>query len=123
MADRPTFLSIIAILLGIYGILSLIGGIALVVMGNDSVFKDMGLNADFLKVAGLLAIVVGIIALACAYFLWKGVKIGWYLSVIFLIINAIEGILTLMSGAILLLISVILLWYFFRPKVRAFFGT
>jgi hypothetical protein len=127
MAQRPTFLSIIAILLAIYGVLMLIAGIAMILLNANSevikVFTDNGIRTDWITAIGLVALVLGILALAVAFFLWKGMAIGWYLAMIFLIINAIWGLLTLWAGLLTLIVSAVLIWYFLRPKVRGFFGT
>ncbi|MDR0335264.1 MAG: hypothetical protein LBH69_05215 [Methanomassiliicoccaceae archaeon] len=71
----------------------------------------------------MLTLIIGILVLASAYMLWKGIKLGWYLALIVLVLTAIEGLLALWGGLLLLIVAVLLIWYFFRPNVRAFFGT
>jgi lysylphosphatidylglycerol synthetase-like protein (DUF2156 family) len=127
MANRPTFLSIIAILLGIYGFIMLIGGLALILLGEDNAVKDAfstaGIGTNLVTAVGVLTLIIGILVLASAYMLWKGIKLGWYLALIVLVLTAIEGLLALWGGLLLLIVAVLLIWYFFRPNVRAFFGT
>jgi len=127
MAERPTFLSIIAILLAIYGVLLIIGGLAMVAMSGNAeiqkIFTDAGLNTSWMTALGLLALVLGILAIAVAYLLWKGIKLGWFLALIFLVFNLVYGLLAGGIGWLALIITVLLIIYFLRPKVRAFFGT
>jgi len=125
MAGRPTFLSIICILLAIYGIIMLIGGIAIIGLGAglEDVLKDAGLDSGLFTALGVVAVIIGLLVLVIFYFLWKGVKIGWYLVMIFLVLNAILGILSFPLGIVSLVLTILLIWYFMRPNVRAFFGT
>jgi len=125
MAERPTFLTIIAILLALYGLVLIFLGLALVVLKGDieKAIADAGLAFDALTALGVGCLIVGLLAFIVAYLLMKGIKLGWYLAVIFLIINAVIGILSLPAGILGLILTVVLIWYFFRPRVRAFFGT
>jgi hypothetical protein len=127
MANRPTFLSIICILLAIYGIIVMIGGIMIVAVGNDGAVQDalksVGMSSSFFNALGAISIIVGLIALVVAYLLWKGISLGWFLALIFLGINAILGILSFPAGLLILIVTVLLIWYFLRPNVREFFGT
>jgi hypothetical protein len=120
MAQRPTFLSIICILLALYGLASLaVGAMFVFVDFNIALLDELG---DLLAYAGWSAIALGLITLIMVIFLWKGSKIGWFLVILFLIINLITGILAFPAGLILLLIVIFFLWYFFKPNVRKFFG-
>jgi hypothetical protein len=127
MAGRPTFLSIICILLAIYGVLLIIGGAAILALGDT--VKDALADASLEEFAGLftaigaIALIIGLLVLVVVYLLWSGIGIGWYLALIFLVINAILGILAFPIGLVTLVITVLLIWYFLRPNVRAFFGT
>jgi hypothetical protein len=72
---------------------------------------------------GVWMIILGLLTLVVVYFLWNGKKIGWYLVMIYLVINAITGIISLPGGILNLLLTIVLIWYFFRPNVREFFGV
>ncbi len=100
--DRPLFVAIVAALYILLGVVMIIGGVIL------------------LNVAGAIP---GIIALVVGVGLWKGWKIFWYLGVIFAIIDLIVSIFAFPVGIISLIISIIILWYLFRPNVKAFFGV
>ncbi len=100
--DRPLFVTIVAALYIILGVVTIIGGVIL------------------LNVVGAIP---GIIVLVIGVGLWKGWKIFWYLGVIFAIIDLIISIFAFPVGIISLIISIIILWYLFRPNVKAFFGV
>jgi len=127
MAQRPTFLSIICILLALLGIIMLVVGAVLV--GSSDVLKDAFANlgvdveSSFFVAMGAIALIFGLLALLVSYLLWKGNKLGWYLVFVVLILNAIFGILALPAGLVEIVITIFLIWYFLRPKVRAYFGV
>lgn len=100
--DRPLFVAIVAALYILLGVVTIIGGVIL------------------LNVVGAIP---GIIVLVIGVGLWKGWKIFWYLGVIFAIIDLIISIFAFPVGIISLIISIIILWYLFRPNVKAFFGV
>ena len=127
MAQRPTFLSIICILLALLGIIMLVVGAVLV--GSSDVLKDafadlgVDVESSFFVAMGAIALIFGLLALLVSYLLWKGNKLGWYLVFVVLILNAIFGILALPAGLVEIVITIFLIWYFLRPKVRAYFGV
>ncbi|MCL2143662.1 MAG: hypothetical protein FWH44_05350 [Methanomassiliicoccaceae archaeon] len=125
MAERPTFLSIICILLTLYGLLVLLLGILCIAMEETikDILADIVDFGDLTTAIGVIAIIIGLLVLAVAYFMWKGMGIGWYLAMIFLVINAIDGILSFPIGVIMLLITIALIYYFMRENVRRYFGT
>ena len=129
---RPTFLSIICVLLAILGVIILLGGILIAISGNTDLMTEAlaeaGLSgAEGLIVAmGVFAVAVGLLALVVVYFLWNGKTFGWYLAMVFLVLVAILGILSFLSfpyGLLGLLVAILLIWYFLRPNVREFFGV
>ena len=106
----------------------LIGGIGLIALESSDVLSQAGVDwSDGLLMGiGAFSIIIGLLSLIVAYFLWKGKAIGWYLAMIYLVINAIYGIISIISGnysgTLSLLIVVFLIWYFFRPSVKGYFG-
>ena len=122
MAQRPSFLTIICILIAIYGILMLLAGVLIIAGG--SIIENAGIDTGGLfTAAGGVMIIVGIVALIAFFLLKNGNKIGWFLAMIFLVLNAISGILAFPTGLLTLVITVLLIWYFMRPNVRAFFSV
>jgi uncharacterized membrane protein (DUF2068 family) len=96
----------------------------LIEMYGSTVIPDIGslFTAIALGIAGFLAI-LGILYLITAYGLWTGRGWARMLSIILLIIDIILGILSLPAGIVTIIIAAVLLWYFFTPSVKAFFGA
>jgi hypothetical protein len=123
--ERPTLISILAIIYFVIGLMALIGGI-LTTMGiaiGMSVEEELrGLGLEFI---GIGIIVYGLIMIIVAGGFWNGWKIMWYIGVIVSIIGVILGVasivFTAFVGIIPLIIDIIILWYLFRPPVKEFF--
>ena len=135
---RPTGVTIIAILIIIGGILLLLAGIAGVAVGSLSISEIIGLG---FVIIGAIILAVGIGYLVVSYGLLKGKKWSWTITVILLYIgiaiNVVSIIifgyftfdtdtssfLTTNSGSIAgIIISVIILYYLYRPHVKSYFG-
>jgi len=124
MAERPTVLSIICILMAIIGILSLIGGIMLVLAsGNNDWAGMIDISGSLLLALGAFTVFVALLTLVVVFLLWTGNKIGWYLAIVILVLNGVSAILQLPTGILTIVIMVILVWYFFRPNVKQYFGV
>jgi hypothetical protein len=136
MVQRPVGISIISVLAALAGVCFFIGAAffaALSTAGDflqdmietygATVLPDIGslLTAIALGIAGVLAI-LGILYLVTAYGLWTGKGWARMLLIILLILDIIGGLLTLPAGIVGLIIAGVLLWYFFTPSVKAFFG-
>lgn len=133
---RPTGVTIIAILNIIGGIIMLIGGLVLVAAG--SILPSIPMTTDELSgvpawligtgaiAFGIIVIILGIISFIVAYGLLKGVGWAWSLTVILsiasIVLNAISIASGNFGGIISIIISVIILYYLYRPHVKSFFG-
>jgi hypothetical protein len=135
---RPTGVTVIAVLVIIGGILLLLAGIAGVVVGSLSISQIIGLG---FVIIGAIILAVGIGYLVVSYGLLKGKRWSWTITVILLFIGiAIDvasiiifgyftfdtdtsSFLTSNSGSIAgIIISVIILYYLYRPHVKSYFG-
>jgi len=140
MVQRPVGISVVSVLAALVGVLFFIGAAlfaALSTAGSflqdmietyaetygGTVVPDLGslITAIALGIAGVLAI-LGILYLVTAYGLWTGKGWARMLAIILLILDIIGGLLTLPAGIVGLIIAGVLLWYFFTPSVKAFFG-
>jgi len=140
MAQRPIGISIISVLEALAGILLFILAAffaALSTAGSflESLIETYGatyipnigdlITAIALAIAAVFAI-FGILSFVSAYGLWTGKGWAWYLSVILLVIGLIGSLLSIpgnpVGGIVGLVIGGLILWYFFRPYVKAFFG-
>jgi hypothetical protein len=155
--ERPIGVTVIAILVVIVGIMSLFGGISLVILGAilSTSFTDVSTSSPLIGSlfgvlsAGLGAIllVVGVGYIIMSYGLLKGKGWAWTITIILTligiainIISAITGGVSNMStinnmngdansfmygivGSVIgIAISIAIIYYLYRPRVRLFFG-
>ena len=135
--QRPTGVSILAILAALGGILCLIGALVLGILATameefiESAIEEQGVtvlpgagefvSAIVLAIAAVAAI-FGIFYLIAAYGLWIGASWAWWLTIILSVIGIILGIISLPPGIIGIIIDIIIIYYFTRPHVKEFFG-
>jgi uncharacterized membrane protein (DUF2068 family) len=112
--SRPLGITIIAIVMAIYGILGIIGG--LMFMGSSSTL-------------GISSLVLGILELALAWGMWTLQKWAFWAAVILEILALLNGIFALSagntsSGIVAIVVALIILVYLFAdPHVRSAFRT
>lgn len=133
---RPTGVTIIAILNIIGGIIMLIAGIAVVAVGSllPGIFEEgmmeagaIGMLAGGAAVAmGAVIIALGIFSFVVAYGMLKGMSWAWTLTVVLSVISIALNAVSLASGnfggIVNIVISAIVLYYLYRPHVKAYFG-
>jgi hypothetical protein len=147
---RPIGVTIIAILIIIGGIVLLIGGLTLIglgaflSMGTTETVQTGANSTDVAEIAalgmlpiimGIIMLILGIAYLVVSYGLLKGKGWAWAITVIVTIIGLIMQIISaivigsitssvvtgLASHIIGIIISGIIIFYMFRPHVKAFF--
>ena len=129
MADRPLLVAIISLLTMLAGILFILSGALFAFAGIEIDGLDIGSITDFVGI-GLL--IMGLIVFIIGYAIWSGWTIAWYVAVILYIISAIMSIISLVSAItgggsvgfamiVPLVITILILYYLFRPKVKEFF--
>ena len=143
--------TIIAILIIIGGIVLLLGGISLVGLGaflSISTTETLQTSSGSIEsaelealgtvplVLGIIMLILGIVYLVVSYGLLKGKGWAWIVTVIVTIIGLITQIISsiiagsitssfvvgLGSNIIGIIISGIIIYYMFRPHVKAYFG-
>jgi hypothetical protein len=130
MQQRPTGVTILALLAAILGVLGIIGG--LTIAGLGSLSGGLMGSADLGALAfvfGGAELIVGAVSLAFAIGAWSGRPWAWALGVIAALANIVLPIIWLLIGAssilnvaISLAISGIILYYLNQPTVKRFFG-
>jgi hypothetical protein len=150
--SRPTGVTIIAILSIIGGVIMLFGGIALLAAGiilpsippsafqNGNLTIDGNLTGSGMPLSGIppsffggvaiaiggVLIAIGIVSFIVAYGLLKGMGWAWtvtiILSIISIVLNAISIATGNIGGIVSIIISGIILYYLYRPHVKAYFG-
>ncbi len=144
MAERPILITIIgaltalvAIILIIAGIICLIGSTFHMNFVNDiakAIYDSLQTKdppslqdiTNYISLGtGIILIVVGFIYAVIAFGFLNGWSIVWYLGIIIYAISAISCIVMIFTAGamniILLVISLVILYYLFRPRVKEFF--
>ena len=125
--QRPTGITIIAVLSAIGGVLGLLAGIALLTVGAATgVTAGLG---GFVAIGGLVVIAYSVLSLILAYGFWTLLSWAWPLGVGVEVLGVVQAILQFMNDSrqvVSLVISVaiaaVILWYLFQPHVKAAFG-
>ena len=83
------------------------------------------LGGGILAIGGIL-IAIGILSFVVAYGLLKGRRWAWTLTVILSIISIVLAAISIAAGSVPSIISIIIsgtiLYYLYRPHVKAYFG-
>lgn len=134
---RPTGVTIIAILIIIGGILLLLAGIGGVAVGSLFISQIIGLG---FVIIGAIILAVGIGYLVVSYGLLKGKRWAWTITVVLLFIGTVINVVSIIFGSFAInmdistfltvnsgniagiIISVIILYYLYRPHVKSYFG-
>jgi hypothetical protein len=135
---RPTGVTIIAILIIIGGILLLLAGIGGVAVGSLFISQIIGLG---FVIIGAIILAVGIGYIVVSYGLLKGKRWSWTITMVLLFIGIAINVVSIIifgyftfdtdtssfltsnSGSIAgIIISVIILYYLYRPHVKSYFG-
>lgn len=116
-SQRPTGVTILAILAVLEGIVLVLGGLGLAAMGGGAVPVPgtSGLPAAVLGAFGGVLALVGLLYLVVGWGFWNGAGWSWTAGLIL----AILGLLAFPIGTI---ISIIILYYLTRDRVKRYFG-
>ncbi len=129
--ERPLGVTILAVLSILGGALLILVGILAAALGAvfaSALASSMhGIPLILAAEIGIVLIIGGAIELLIGWGLWKGAGWAWWLTVIFDALGVIMSIASLASGnvgsVIGLIINAVILYYFFKPHVKAFFGV
>jgi uncharacterized membrane protein (DUF2068 family) len=106
---RPLGVTVIAILTVIGGIIFLVSGLVLLIIG-----------------IGIILLALGIAYLVMAYGLWKGKGWAWTITLILAAIGIIVAVVSIatgnVGGIVSIIINGVIIYYLYRPNVKAFFG-
>lgn len=133
--QRPTGVTILAVLQFIGGALSLLFGISSLFFGGLMVVsgasETAGVEIDLgpiLLIAGVLALISGLIGLIAGYGLFTLKGWGWLLALTFSVLNIVQNVLNMIQGAnipgamIGIVISGLIIYYLNRSNVKRAFG-
>jgi uncharacterized membrane protein HdeD (DUF308 family) len=106
---RPVGVTIVAIL-------TVIGG--LIFLGFGLLFLIFGI--------GIILLALGIAYMVMAYGLWKGKGWAWTITLILSAIGIVVALISIAAGNIGAIFSIVIhgvvIYYLYRPNVKAFFG-
>ena len=128
--QRPTGITVLALLEFILGGLAILLGIAFIALGPYISQLMPGLPPLISLLVGGLGIgflLAGLIGLVVGWGLWTGKGWAWWLTVILEALGLLSGLAGIAMGdpssLIGLLIAALILWYMFKPHVKDFFGA
>jgi hypothetical protein len=113
--NRPLGVTIIAILAVLGGIGSLLSGLTVL-----AIVPILGI------ILGGILIIIGLAYFAVAYGLWKGLSWAWVFTLLVSVIGIIVGIGSIVVGNVgslfHIMVNAIVIYYLYRPNVKAYFG-
>lgn len=125
MADRPILVSIIGGLTLLAAFLVI--AIAIISYVAPDIFTDLDIDPSITEYSLIGGLVVGIITLIIGLAIWRGWTIAWYIAVILYALAVLGSIVTIVTGGYVMVVSLVItlliLYYLFRPKVKEFFGV
>ena len=125
---RPGGVTVLSILDFIGGILAFLVGLFVVAVGGSGLLAQLGygLFSGFVVVAGVAVVIIGLLSLLLGYGMWTGKGWAWLLAVILYALGALSSLLSLAGGSFGSIVSLViyglLLWYLWKPHVKAYFG-
>ncbi len=142
--DRPILISIISILNIVLGLLAIVAGIVLIAdIGGIATeltnriweqIQEQGQTGDItkedlfnvIKMAGSLPIFGGVVNALIGVGMWLGWRIMWYIGVVVNVLELLLALATLIFGNFAALVGIVIngliIYYLFRPGVKAFFS-
>jgi uncharacterized membrane protein (DUF2068 family) len=124
--QRPTGVTIIAVLSAIGGVLGLLASLVLLGLGAAGAAAGLG---GLAFMAGILVLAYSVLSLVLAYGFWFLKSWAWPLGVGVQALGIIQAVLQfandstqIVSLVISIAIAGVILWYLFQPHVKAAFG-
>jgi hypothetical protein len=125
--QRPTGITIIAVLSAIGGVLGLLAGLALLTFSAaGGTVAGLG---GFVAIGGVVVLAYSVLSLVLAYGFWTLKPWAWPLGVGVEVLGVVQAVLQFMNDTrqivslvISLAIAAVILWYLFQPHVKAAFG-
>lgn len=125
---RPTGVSILAILDILGGILAVLLGGVLAARSGSGLLNSVGFSGftGLVTAIGGGVVIAGLLAIFVGWGMWTGKGWAWIVALILAGLGVLGGLGSLAFGStsalVSLVIDVIIVWYLFRPHVKAYFG-
>ena len=125
--QRPTGVTVMAILAAIGGVFGLLA--SLVLLGIGAAGAVAGNLGGLAFLAGIFVLAYSVLSLILAYGFWTLKPWAWPLGIGVQVLGIVQAVLQFMndqSGVVSLVISLaisaVILWYLYQPHVKAAFG-
>ncbi len=113
---RPTSVTLVSIYFGLNGLMLLVASIWLLILTMTGHHIH---EAAFL---GLICLIMGVIYGGLTYLIYKGWHLAWYITIGLAVLSIITSLMTL--GPIMgILICIIIVMLYLRPKVKQFYSV
>jgi len=130
MQQRPTGVTILAILAAIGGVFSIMGGLAVAGLGGlAGAMAGSGELGALSFILGGVTVILGGLWIAVAIGFWGGRAWSWALAVVLALVNIgvtiaelVLGYASIFSAIIAVVIPAIILYYLNQPAVKRYFG-
>ena len=112
--ERPFGVTIIAIL-------AILGGIGSILLGFIVlIIPILGI------ILGGIFVIIGLSYFVMAYGLWNGLRWAWTLTVLISALGIVVGLASIIIGTggsiLYIIVNAIIIYYLFKPDVKAYFG-
>ena len=127
-SQRPTGVTVLAVLSAIGGVLGLLGSLFLIGLGGAAGAAGAAVGG-LAMVLGLITLILSVLYLVFAYGAWSLKPWAWTLgvglsavSIVLTLLNLVQGTQQITGAIISIAISGVILYYLFRPEIKAAFG-
>lgn len=132
--QRPTGVTILAILGIVFGAFSILGGLAamaggalLGTMGGAAAGVEGAALGGLVLFAGLIALIAGVLGVVSGIGLWQRKRWGWFIAMGWTAFNILGALLSMVQGNVFgalvsLAIAGFVAWYLLSPAVQSWFG-
>lgn len=135
MQTRPTGVTILAVLAIVAGVFAVFAGLAMMALGAFAGAAGLATDGGLMGVLGALGAIAGVLLLAYAgfcfavsYGLFKRMRWAWYASLVLVVLQLLQGLMSLLGGEIVsaligIAIGGFVAWYLLSPAVQSWFGV
>jgi len=141
LQKRPLGITVLGVLSQVVGVIFAFSGVSIILLGMAAPFllsdemimqnellmaMPIGMTTMLFSLAGIIIFGIGIFSIIVGIGLMKAKKWAWTLEVISTFISLGIGVFYLIddivSGILTLILSALILYYLYRPNVKAYFG-
>ena len=126
-SGRPFGVTLLAIFYVIAAVIFIVIAVLSGFAARGAILRTVGLGSGALGLISVVLVILAVVSLLVAYGLWEGKKWGWLLALIIAVIHIIFNLLRLFHAILVpvisIIISVIVIWYLTRKRVKDYFDV